>query len=43
MLLSAVVPSLSIVAPMLSTTPTELQRSLEFQRSPEFYTIAKVS
>jgi hypothetical protein len=34
MLLSAAVPTLSIAAaPMLSPTPAELQRSLEFQSS----------
>jgi hypothetical protein len=33
MLLSAAVPTLSIAAPVLSTAPAELQRSLEFQSS----------
>jgi hypothetical protein len=37
MLFFAIVPTLSTVAPMLSIAPTHLQRS------PKFYTIAKVS
>jgi hypothetical protein len=37
MLFFAIVPTLSTVAPMLSIAPTQLQRS------PKFYTIAKVS